>query len=317
MSLTVPLVRAAALRPFLVWMRNRGQSWESRLRAVGLPATLLDEPEHPIPLVLATRFGLAASRAEGPDIGCRVVSDASMRDLATLGSAALGARTPRDAFRRLMRVMPHHSSHEQLVVLPEPGGVTVRHSFLLPLEDETLHVCQQYVAAIIHSVAAGTGYCGPRFANVSMTPHPDAGLAHLSEYLHVDIIPATSKLLSISLKDALLDRPFLKPARDRTPSAGEPLDSIRGDGTLSASLKAILPDMLGNGSPSLAALSALAATSPRFLKLSLTILSQGDDHFRECFSELHVQMPILDHFEEWVTYGEETGDARLIVLGYD
>lgn len=273
MSLTVPLVRAAALSPFLIWMRDRGQTWESRLQAVGLPATLLEEPERPIPLVLAARFGLAASRAEGPDIGCRVVSEAGIRDLASLSRVALGARTPREAFTRLLRAMPRHSSHEHIVVLPETGGITVRHSFLLCLDDETLHICQQYVAALIRSVAAGTAHRGPRLASVTMTPHPDFGLAHLTAYLAADLAPATSKHLSITFKDAVLDRPYLNPARDRSvdggPDTGESLDMIRGDGTLVASLQAILPGMLEDGSPSVATLAGLAATSPRSLQRRL------------------------------------------------
>ena len=269
MSLTVPLVRAAALTPFLLWMRDRGLTWESRLQAAGLPATLIDEPERPVPLVLAMRFGLAAGRAEGPDIGCRVVSEAGIRDLATLSRVALGARTPRDAFKRLMRAMPHHSSHEHIVVLPNTGGITVRHSFQLRLDDETLHICQQYVAALIQSVAAGTAYNGPRIARISMTPHPDFGLKHLNEFFDAGLVPATSKHLSISLKDAVLDRPYLNPARDRALPVGETRDIIRGDGTLAASLRAILPGMLEDGSPSVAMLSALAGTSPRSLQRRL------------------------------------------------
>ena len=95
----VPIVRAAAIAPFLSWMRANGIAWETRLQAAGLPTGLLEEPERPIPLIAGARFIRDASRAHGPDIGCRVVSDTSIAELAALGRVALGARTPRGAFR--------------------------------------------------------------------------------------------------------------------------------------------------------------------------------------------------------------------------
>ena len=73
MSRPVPLVRAAALAPFILWMRAHGLGWEYRLRAAGVPAIAALEPDRPIALVAGVRFIRDAARAEGPDLSSRVV----------------------------------------------------------------------------------------------------------------------------------------------------------------------------------------------------------------------------------------------------
>jgi AraC-like DNA-binding protein len=74
-------------------------------------------------------------------------------------------------------------------------------------------------------------------------------------------MPAEGRTLSVSLSAAALDRPYLRPARDRD----LPLDltPIRGDGSLTTSLRAILPAMLEEKRPDLEELADLAGTSRR------------------------------------------------------
>lgn len=267
MAHPIPLVRAAALGPFLLWMRARGLSIEARLADAGLPANLIHEPERPIALVSGARFLVAASRSLGPDLSCRVVSDTSIVALATLGRVALGASDPRGAIARLVRAYRHHSSHEHFVVTPTDAGLIIRHSFQLPFDDETLHCCQQYVAAMVRALLAGTGNRRPRLAAVSMVPHPQAGLGHLADQLDVEVRPAVDRTLSITLSDAVIDQPYLRPARARgTPNA---LSPIRGDGTLAGSLRAILPGLLETAPPTIADIASLAGTSPRSLQRRL------------------------------------------------
>jgi AraC-like DNA-binding protein len=281
MSRAIPLVRASALAPVLLWMRARGLDPEARLRDAGLPTTLLDEPERPIALLAGIRFFAALAEREGPDFGCRVVCDASVAQLASFGRVALGARTPREALKRMMRAYPHHSSHEQFVVLPEPGGLTVRHWFLVGIDDAALHVCHQYVAAMIRAVTANCGIAGPRLSGVRLVPHPRAGLDHLRGYLDGTPRPATDGTLTVSLTDAVLDRPYRRPTRDRGPSR---LSPIRGDGTLAASLRLILPGILQDRPARVAELAELAGASPRTFQRRLaaerTSLSQIVDGLR-------------------------------------
>lgn len=262
MAHSIPLVRSAALLPFLKWMCAQRLDCERRLHLAGLPATLIDEPERPIALVAGARFVRDASRSEGPDIGCRVVCDGSMADLSTLGHAALGARTPRGALARLMQAYGHHSSHENFCVTGSSGGVTVRHSFLIRLDDESLHVCQQYVAALILVVLAGTGFRGSRLTGIELVPHPVAGLGHLGNFFGIPIRPARNRTLLMTIPGDLLDSPYLRPTRERGNGAVN-RPAIRGAGTLASSLRVVLPGMLEGGAPTLESVSALVPASAR------------------------------------------------------
>ncbi len=281
MTSPVPLVRAAALAPFLLWMREHGLSWEVRLGEAGLPSTLLDEPERPIALRAGIRFLASAGETEGPDIGCRVVSDTSVAKLASFGRAALGARTPREALGRLMRAYPHHSSHEQFIVSSAGGGLTIRHWFITEIDDAALHTCHQYIAAMVRAVTFGCGATGPRLSEVRLVPHPEAGLAHLGSWLDGTPKPATDQTLTLTLPAAVVDRPYLRPTRDRGPHH---LSPIRGDGTLTGSLRQILPGILEERPARIPEIAELAGTSPRTLQRRLaaenTSLSEIVDGLR-------------------------------------
>jgi AraC-like DNA-binding protein len=281
MAKTIPLIRAAALAPFLLWMRGRGLSWQARLRDVGLPETLLFERERPIPLLAGMQFLVNASETEGPDIGCRVVSDTSFAQLATLGRVVIGSRTPREAFGNMLRYYPQHSSHEQVVVLSEDGAETMRHRFLVDLDDTALHLAHQYVAALILVVTSGTGHADDRPPFVRLTPHPTDGLAHLHKYLGKALSPATDGILSMTLESEMLDRTYPR----RSPRRSEFLiDPIRGDGSLTYSLRVILPGILDHGPVHIAEIAALAGTSPRSFQRQLaaenTSFSQEIDRLR-------------------------------------
>lgn len=262
----VPLIRAAALAPVLLWMRARGLSRAQALVETGLPVTLLHEPERPIALHSAIRFFARIAESQGPDYGCRVVNDTSVAQLSNLGRAALGARTPREAMGRLMRAFPHHSSHEQFIARAGRGRLTIRHWFVTDMDDAALHLCHQYTAAMIRAVTAGCGLTGPRLAEVRLTPHPEAGLDHLGPYLDARARPSKDRTLTVAISDAVLDRPYLKPMRDRGPFD---LTPIRGDGTLTASLRLILPGILDDGPARVAEIAEIAGTSPRTLQRRL------------------------------------------------
>ena len=266
MASPVPLIRAAALAPVLLWMGERGLSWSLRLHEAGLPTTLLDEPERPIALHAGIRFFAGVAETQGPDFGCRVVTETSFAQLSTLGRVALGARTPREALDRLMRAYPHHSSHEQFIVRTGHGRLTIRHWFVTGMDDAALHLCHQYTAALVRAVTAGCGLTGPRLAEVRLIPHPEAGLDHLIPYLDGRPEPATDRTLTLAFPDAVLDRPYLKPTRDRGPFD---LGPIRGDGTLTASLRLILPGILDDRPARIAEIAEIAGTSPRTLQRRL------------------------------------------------
>lgn len=266
MAKHVPLVRAAALAPPLLWMRERGLDRTRRLEEAGLPTTLLDEPERPIALHAGIRFFAALAESQGPDTGCRVVTETSLAQLSTVGRLALGARTPREALHRLMRAYPHHSSHEQFIVRQDGDRLTIRHWFVTAIDDAALHICHQYIAALIRALTSGCGLAGPRLAGAALVPHPQAGLVHLEPFLDGTPKAATDRTLTVALRDSVLDRPYLNPMRDRGPFDLQP---IRGDGTLAGSLRLILPGILEDRPARIGEIADLAGMSPRTLQRRL------------------------------------------------
>ncbi len=224
------------------------------------------ERERPIPLLAGTRFVANASETEGPDISCRVLTDTSFAQLATLGRVVIGARTPREAFGNMMRFYPQHSSHEQIVVLPSDGTETMRHRFLVNLDDTALHVCHQYVAALVRAVMADTGLADSRPPFVQLTPHPTYGLDHLHKYLGKAVSPAVDGTLTMTLDNQVLDRAYLRRSLGRKAFEITP---ICGDGSLTYALRTILPGILDQGPAHIAEIAALAGTSPRSFQRQL------------------------------------------------
>ena len=93
--------------------------------------------------------------------------------------------------------------------------------------------------------------------------------------------PASDRCMTIVLRDAALDRAYLRPTRDR---GSFDLSSIRGDGTLTHSLRCILPGILDHGPARIDEIAALAGTSLRTLQRRLaaegTSLSEEVDRLR-------------------------------------
>jgi AraC-like DNA-binding protein len=316
----IPLIRAAAIAPILIWMHGRGLRTDPSLQAAGLPVALLDEPERPIALHAAIRFFATAAESHGPDLGCRVVSDTSVAHLASLGRVALGARTPREALTRLMRAYPHHSSHELFAATTGPDGLTVRHGFTTEIDETALHLCHQYIAALVRMLTAGCGDGGPRLDSVRITPHPKAGLDHLRGHFDVPPAPSTDRTLTLTLADAVVDRPYRRPLRDRGPLA---LSPIRGDGTVSASLRAILPGMIDERAARLSEVARLAGTSVRTLQRRLaeenTSLSRIIDGLRResAMSRLAGGHDCLGLISAELGYSDQSSLSRSLRRWYD
>lgn len=207
------------------------------------------------------------------------MSSASILELATPGRVALGARTPREALSRIAAVLPHHCTHEHITLTRTSGGTVVRELLALPLDAETLHVSQQYIAALIRTICDMADAQGPVPIRIEIVPHPQAGLAHLGRWLGPNLVAATTPALIVTIRDAVLDKPF--PVRARDHAAGLPpagWHQLRGDGSLAGSARVILTTMLGEGAPTVDQLAAAAGTSVRTLQRRLG--QEGTNFFR-------------------------------------
>lgn len=319
MAQVVPLIRAAALVPFVRWMNENGRPAERRLAAADLAAYPFQDPDRPIPLVSTVAFLREMSRREGPDIGCRVVSSASLHELATLGRVALGARTPREALTRVAALLPHHCTHEHIMLERSDRATIVREVIALPLDAEALHVIQQYVAALIRALCAMTGASGPILARVEIVPHPEAGVAHLSKWLGPDVAGSPGRGLALWIGDAVMNAPFPAVARDR--NGGKPPEawqSLRGDGSFEASVRAALDMLLADGQPTIERLAAAAGMSVRTVQRRLgsenTTFSALLDELRrnEALRILAAPGPSVGEVAAMLGYAQQTSLTRAV-----
>lgn len=287
MAQVVPLIRAAALMPALRWLRENGRSVGDVLSQAGHSYLLSAGPFSPVPLLAAVDVMAVLERSEGPDIGLRMVTEASVLELAVISRGVLGASTPREAITRVVMAMPHHCTHEMLSIKGTEDGIIVRDSLAVPMAPATRHVVDQYILAIINEICAMTGASGPLFARVEMTPHPQQGFAHLAPWYGDRVGPSRGNMLSARIGSAVADRPFRKVARNRFSApvmiAGA---SLRGDGSLAQSIRHLLPLLLEDGSPSLDRLVLLSGMSRRTLQRRLSV--EGTS-FSELFTEMRQQ----------------------------
>lgn len=268
---TLPLVRAAAAFPLLIWLRDQGRPLDLLLQDAGLATGFVDDPDQPLPLQAAIEFLRAVAHAEGPDIGCRVVAHAGVDQLGLIGQLVRASRTPREAFQLVTRAFFHHGSHEVLTFTPHAGGATVRHVFRVPLDDEALFITQQFTAALIASVVTRDGLGGPAVERVEFTPHPAFGLALLEPHFGCTVSPTLTGAAAVTFSDALLDRPYSQSRIPLDQQVTEGCAVIRGDGTLAGSIRAIMPLLLARGGePTLAEVARFAFMSTRTLQRRLT-----------------------------------------------
>jgi AraC-like DNA-binding protein len=153
------------------------------------------------------------------------------------------------------------------------------------LDDEMLHYCQQYVAAVIRCAATGTGGSEPVVTGVALTPHPLFGLEALKGHFESEPVPGQGRAVAVTLRDSVLDRPYRRP-RSGVPAphvmAGAAV--IRGDGTLAGSIRAILPLLIEQRRATLGDIANLAFMTRRTLQRKLaadgTCLAKLTDEVR-------------------------------------
>ncbi len=270
MSNTVPLIRAAALAPFLRWMQGHGVPIEPVLAEARLGPLSVADPDRPVPLIGVAAFVTALARQTGPDIACRVVGAASVRDLGPIGAIALASRTPLEGLLRVSAQMALHCSHETTTVAARPGGVVVRDVFTIPFDPVTLHMVHQYFAALIASFVAMTGGRGPALSRAEIAPHPQFGLEHLRRWFGPGLVASGTRFVTLHIDASVAER-RMSPG-DREPAsvdAARSLISLRGDGSLAASARLLIAGMLEDGEARIENVAEAALMTRRTLQRRL------------------------------------------------
>ncbi len=271
MSKSVPMVRAMSLIPAVRWLFTHGHPIEPLLSAAGLGSGPFGDPLRPVALLNVGRLLREIARAEGPDVPCRIVSEANVREIAMLGRVALGTRTPADALDRIASALPLFCSHEQLSISRKPETVVIRHFYTVDFDHETAHLMLQYAVAIADRMCAMTGAASPRLSSVELAPHPTSGLDHLVPWFGSVLEPAPGPSTKIVVDRAIADRVFLSIARDRTLGQRPPgIAQLRGDGSLAGSASIILSSMLEESVPTARQLADACGMSLRTLQRRLS-----------------------------------------------
>lgn len=280
MAKTVPLIRTAAIVPWLRWLKANGRPVADRMQAAGLSFLDPARPNAPTPVLLLVEFIRQQARLEGHDIGYRVVSETSVRDLANLGLVALSAQTPQDSLTQVARYMPFHCSHEIITVDDRPEGLLVQETWMHTFDPADLHMIHQYVAALILSICNLPQIHPDPPCTVALMPHPDTGLAHLARWTAARLEPATAPKLSIRVPrhvaEARLPKFDLSPL-DRASLAND-WSRLRLRGILSESLSVAIEPMLPMGDLSVATLATVAGMTPRTLQRRLA--EEGTSAFK-------------------------------------
>lgn len=270
MAGAIPLIRAGSLAPFLHWMRINGRPVDEHLKQADLACFRLDDPDQPIPLLSMIAFVRTASLTEGPDFPCRVVSSSSVQQLGRIGAAALGAGTVRDAITRVTKALSAHVTHDMITIRSAPGGVAVRQCWGLRSDDETRHMVQQYVAALIQALCAASGAARPLFERLALVPHPVHGVAHLHPWFGGSIAASRDGSLELSISSRVADRSLQQGERGRKVRAPLPETALpRGMDSLAASSRIVVAAMLSSGAPTVERLAAIAGLSVRTLQRRL------------------------------------------------
>ena len=283
MANSIPLIRSAVVAPMVRWLRANGRPVRDRLQAADLGFVSGDLPELPIPLLSVFEFFRKMAALEGPDISARVVTESSLSDLGNFGRVILGAGTPRDALRRARAALPRYSTHELVSLWPIRGGLHVQAGWSLLLDDETMHLTQQFTASLICGLYAATdrGLRAPR--SVRMRPHPVFGLMHLQPIFGPALRASSDATLDIELDDDVLDAGLCLGGAEIGDLPAQIWALLKGDSSFSHSVRLVLAALAAEPPASIARVAHAAGVSARTLQRILT--SEGTS-FRRLSDDL-------------------------------
>ncbi len=265
MTTVIPLIRGFALLPTLRWLSDRGVDVDAILTSVDLPADLISDPFRPVPLVHVAALLRNATREFGPDLPCRIVSDAGDLELALLGKVGLGARNPAELMARLVAALPYYCSHEQVTIRKVQGAYIVSEFFAHRFDAETRHVLLQYASAMVNRVLGMAGEPHPRYLRLDIPSHPVLGVEHLRAWYGERVFGTDARGFSAIVDERIAHQPFGKVARDRfSPRELSTAMPLRGDGTLTGSVRTLLVSMLdADEPPTFRRMVAASGTSQR------------------------------------------------------
>lgn len=299
MPRSIPLIRAANVLPIVRYLEANGADAAAFLEGADLGYWFALRPEDPVPMLGAIRMLRDVARVHGPDVGARIVSQASIGELAFIGRVALGARTPAEALARVSMAIPLHSSHEIIRIDQNRDSVTVVQTLTVPVEDEALHAVHVLFCSMVTQLCRFTGLLPPLLARIEAQPHPEVGLDDLIALFGPRVTPSGDRTLRITLDAHVAHNPFRVVARDRIGSAsGVSVPPLAEDPGLAASVRPVIAAMLHGGEPTVERVARAGDMSVRTLQRRLgeegTSFTAELDRVRRHLAVSLLQSPELD-----------------------
>ncbi|MCA0871500.1 AraC family transcriptional regulator [Seohaeicola saemankumensis] len=253
------------------WTETNHHRSEPYLDEADLDYWFALSPMDPIPLRSAIQLLRILARNHGPDIGVRIVDQASVAEIGFIGAVALGARTPIEALQRLSFAMPLHSSHETFRVGIEGEQVRISHSLNLPLDDESLHAIHVLLISMLQQVVRFTGQQPPLLRKVEMMPHPQVGLSHIARTFGDRLHVSDSRELTVEIDLSVAQVPYQTVARDRTANPHlRRIPPLAENHSLAASVRPVIAAMLHGGEPTIERIAGAYGGSVRSLQRRLS-----------------------------------------------
>ncbi|MEP3328936.1 AraC family transcriptional regulator [Sedimentitalea sp.] len=293
MTKTIPLIRAANILPLVRWMEMNRFDPNTFLEEVDLGYWYALSPLDPVPALSAIRLLGALARDQGPQIGTRIVTEASIAELGFIGKAALGARTPAEALFRICHSIPLHSSHETMLIEEGEAQVTITEMLHMKIAVDDRHAVQVLLCALLQQLCKFTGMQPPLLSRINMVGHTRLGTRYLEEFFGCPVHEAKTPAVSVVIKTSVAHNPFRKVARDRLAQmASQQVPPLAENQSLKASVRAVIAAMLHGGEPTIERLSRAAGTSTRTLQRRLaqegTSFSEELDRVRRKLALEHI-----------------------------
>ncbi len=284
----IPLIRAGAVSPIIRWAIEHHKPLEPLLSEADLGFVPLVDVDKLVPLRNVTHLLSLLAELEGPDIGCRIAFEADFDELGYVGRLALVNQTPRTALMAIGQGLDKHCSHELINVRDTNSGIAIGEGWSIRFEPAIHHLVQQYTASLIHQLIGLTNRDEPLLAKISMIPHPDYGLAHLTRWFKIQPDPAENGYLLIEVLKDVADTPFAWLSLRRTEASEKATLGVI-DSTFEAAIRTVMELHMLDGKPSLDRMIRAAGCSRRTLQRAFSELgisfSDVLDDVRKQFAE--------------------------------
>ena len=224
-----------------------------------------------------------------------------------VGKVGIGARTPGEVLSRVVASLPHYCSHEQVTVRREHGAYVVSEFFAHKFDAETNHLLLQYAAAMVDRILGMAGHPSPRYLRLGIPPHPVFRIKHLRDWFGDCVVETKARGFTAVIDERIVSQPFSRHGRDRVnPRRVVDALALRGDGTLSGSVKFVLASMIASEeTPNMKRVIAAAGISARSLQRQL-------DAEGTTFSELLAE---VRRFETLKRLNEQNKTIAAIAVG--